>query len=360
MPHSTLRRVASNLGWAAVLLGAALLAAAPAHAALSQTYAALFDNAAGGMPRMVTGVDVLNYVNTHLQGADRALITGLIDRNGFNAPGRIQVRLAAGTAVTPQDSISIMVGLPNVQIQGPQGPTPWVGLPAGDPRRDAFESILKAINMIEQNAPIINPQIARQRHATYPNFSLEFVQKHAATNDPAAIAVARDRFQQRGNFRGQPPPPVSQNLDMEPFREFVAYVNQMAGARVFTQAEEQVLGLRNNLIGELLSVDSVQYITAGQYQVRTYNPSVQHVATRGPVAQQHVQFAFTRSTQQPATLVVNHMVTPIVNRNNPPQPAPQALVGQQWHQLMPPNNQRRRDGPTIFYLTAPLARRGDL
>jgi hypothetical protein len=344
-----------------VLLGVALLAAlpAPAHAALSQAYAALFDNANGAGPKMVTAVDVRTYVTGHLQGAERTLITGLIDNNNFNSPGRIQMRLAAGMAVTPNDSISTVVASPNVQVQGPLGNAPWVGLPAGDNRRDAFVSILKAINLIEQNAPIINPQIERPRDGKYLSFSIEFIQKHAAKNDDEAIAVARDRFQQRGNFQGQPVPPVSQNLDAGPFGDFVAYVNQMANANVFTSAEAQVLAMRNTVIGQLQSIDSVQYITAGQYQVRTYNPGGAGGATRGPVTQQHVQFAFTRSTQRPATLIVNHMITPIVNGNNPPAPAPAAGPGEAWHQLML-NNNRTQNRPAIFYLTGPLERRGDL
>jgi hypothetical protein len=72
-----------------------------------------------------------------------------------------------------------------------------------------------------------------------------------------------------------------------------------------------------------------------------------------------VQFAFTRSTQRPATLIVNHMITPIVNGNNPPAPAPAAGPGEAWHQLML-NNNRTQNRPAIFYLTGPLERRGDL
>jgi hypothetical protein len=345
-----------------VLLGAALLAAlpAPAHAALSQAYAALFDNANGAGPKMVTTVDVRAYATGRLKGAEQTLITGLIDRNGFTHPEQIiQVRLAAGMAVTPNDSISTIVASSNVKIQAALGNTSWVALPAGDNRRDAFVSILKAINLIEQNAPIINPQIERPRDGKYQNFSIDFIQKHAAKNDDEAIAVARDRFQRRGNFQGQPVPPVSQNLDAGPFGDFVAYVNQMAAANVFTSAEAQALAMRDTVVGQLQSIDSVQYITAGQYQVRTYNPGGTGGATRGPVAQQHVQFAFTHSTQRPATLIVNHMITPIVNGNNQPAPAPAAGPGEAWHQLMP-NNNRTQNRPAIFYMTGPLERRGDL
>jgi hypothetical protein len=353
MPQFARRRLAATLGWA---LAAAQIAAlpAPAQAALSQTYAALFDNGAGAAAKMVTGADLRTYVTQRLQGQARTLITGLIDQHGFDAPGAIRVRLAAATAVAPGDSISAMVALPAVQVQGPQAATPWVGLPAGDDRRDALVGILKAINLVEQNASIVNPQIARQRSGTYANFSIEFVQKHAAANDEDAIKVARARFQQAGNFAGQPVPPISQNLDAGPFKDFAQYVGQMAGANVFTAAEAQVAGMRDALIAQLESVESVQYITPDEYMVRTYNPGGPGGATRAGNAQQHVQFAFTRSTQQPQTLIVNHMATPV--GNNPMTPAP---GGANWHQLNLANN-NTRNRPNIFYETAPLANRGDL
>lgn len=262
-----------------------------------------------GAVKAVTHDTLLKHVKENVSGTDRGTLLTWIP-TVFTAKALV-LRLPAGLAAQP--TVSALMAAPGVSVIVAGAPA--APLAVGDYRFTDLKKVLMRIHIAEcGGVPLVAPQPDRTAglHEN-KNISLKFILKHAQDTLEKAAAVAVERFTATKRFVGEPAPTVSQNIELAAYRDFRNMIDTCAAKGMFETVEAHVEALSPELLKTGSTIDTVQYITAVQHDVRSFNYNFgagQLVSETPPKVAQYIQFALTRESQL-KHLIVNHFTTPV-------------------------------------------------